>query len=480
MTLPQPVQFHFHHDNILGTSLDLVVVASHGDEADACEQAVLDEIERLRRILSTYDPASDISRLNRERGPVPCPPELIEVLRAYEHWQRWSGGAFNGQLGGLIRLWKEAEKAGAPPDAAILSQLVYQINQPGWRIDEARGSVERLTDQALNVNAIGKGYILGKAAAAARAKIPSVQGLLINLGGDVHVWGDGGAAGAGWRIGVADPWQPEDNAAPLVLLRLRDRAVATSASYERFYTVAGRRYSHVLDPRTGRPAEGIASATVVAADNVTANALATSLCVLSPEEGLALIKATPGAECLLVAADGRQLRSDGWKRLELPLSRAADDKKAGKWPAGYQVSITLQLPTPTTGKKIKRPYVAVWIEDADGKPVRTITVWGNEAKYLKDLTAWWQFARDDRDLIKAVSRATRQPGRYQLVWDGTDDKGKPVAQGTYKVVVEVHREHGKHVKQTGTILCGTDKASTKLEKTAESEETQVTYGPKGK
>ena len=477
---PPAVVFHFHHDNILGTSLDLIVVADRGDDADACEQAVLDEIERLRRILSTYDPQSDISRLDRASGPMSCPPELIEVLRAYEHWHERSGGVLNGQLGGLVRLWKDAEKSGALPDAAALAEVVRQVNRPGWRIDGGRQTVERLSDQPLNVDAIGKGCILGKAATAARAKVPSVRGLLINLGGDLHVWGDGGAAGAGWPVGVADPRHPEDNSPPLAVLRLRNRAVATSAGYERPYTIAGKRYSHVLDPRTGQPAEGVVSATVVAEDNVTANALATTLCALSPEEGLVLARATPGVECLIVAADGRRLRSDGLKRLEVPVARAADDKKAGKWPEGYQLTITVQLPTPTTGKKIKRPYVAVWVEDADGKPVRSLTVWGNESKYLKDLTAWWKFARDDKDLVKAVTRATRPPGRYQLAWDGTDDKGNPVGQGTYTVVVEVHREHGKHLKQTGTIVCGKDKASAKLEKNAETEETQLTYGPREK
>jgi hypothetical protein len=290
--------------------------------------------------------------------------------------------------------------------------------------------------------------------------------------------GDCGNA-ASWHIAVADPAHPEDNAPPLTELRLKDCAVATSAAYERHYTIADKRYSHIFDPRTGRPAEGVASATVVAGDNVTANALATTLCVLPPEEGLALVKET-GAECLLVTADGRQLRSDGLKALEVPRALAVNlDTKESNWPAGYQVTITLALIQPTSGK-IKRPYVAVWIEDAAGKPIRTLTVWGNEAKYQKDLTAWWKFARDDRDLVKAVTRATRPAGRYQLVWDGKDDKGNPVDTGTYTVQIEVHREHGRHVRQTGKITCGADKATATLEKNAEVEETKVEYGPRGK
>src|SRR5471032_2240388 len=117
-------------------------------------------------------------------------------------------------------------------------------------------------------------------------------------------------------IGVQDPHHPEDNATPLAVVRLANAAIATSGGYERYYTINGQRHSHIFDPRTGRSANGAASATVIARDNVTANALATTLCVLTPEEGLRLVAATPGVECLLVTKDGKQMRSAGFALLE--------------------------------------------------------------------------------------------------------------------------------------------------------------------
>jgi FAD:protein FMN transferase len=474
-TAPASVEFHFRHENILGTSLDLIVQAPSPAEAENCEEAVLDEIERLRRILSTYDPESEISRLQRERGPLACSPELIEVLRAYDHWQARSGGAFNGQLGGLLGAWKKAARTGIEPDSLELKHLAAEVNRPAWRIEGNR--VTLLTSQPLNVNAIGKGYILKKAAAAGRSRVSTVQGLILNIGGDIHTWGCEGRA---WLIGVADPAHPQDNAPPLTRVRMSSAAVATSAGYERPFVVAGKRYSHILDPRTGRPVENIQSATVVARDNVTANALATSLCVLPPEEGLKLIQATPGAECLLVLAGGRQVRSPGLGRLEVPIAVALREAKAGGWPAGYQVNLTLTLLKPVRARKVRRPYVAIWFSDEKGNPVRTVTVWGNQRKYQKDLSSWWRFARDDRVLQRAVTRATRAAGRYQIVWDGLDDKGKPVPQGTYTVTVEVNREHGRHIRQVGKIECGAGKAQIMLEKSAETDTTLVQYAPGGK
>jgi FAD:protein FMN transferase len=440
----------------------------------------------LRRIFSTFDPESEISRLNGTRAPMAASTEMIEVLKQYEVFQTRSDGAFNGQLGELVRVWKDAETTQREPDAATLSRLVQLLRERGWRIDQANRTVTRLAELPLNLNSIAKGYIIQKASAAARAKIASLQGLLLNLGGDMAAWGTDDAGKRSWTIGVQDPLHPEDNATPIACVRLQDAAIATSGGYERYYTIDGKRHSHIFDPRTGRPADGAASATVIAGDNVTANALATTLCVLAPEEGMRLVAATPGVECLLVTKEGKQLRSAGFQAMDVPVARleanvAFQDNKDGKkieaWPEGYQVNFMLTIPI-VTAKKYRRPYVAVWVENADAKPVRSITVWGNNARYWKDLPQWWKFAKNDYGLVKAVTRATRAPGKYSLVWDGKDDKGNILFQGTYTVHVEVHREHGKLVRQTGKLVCGPEPAQITLEKNAETGDTLVEYAKK--
>jgi thiamine biosynthesis lipoprotein ApbE len=475
-------EFAFHHDHVIGTSLDLCVVAPDEATADRAELAVLDEIERLRLIFSTYDPASEISKLNKTREPVVVSSEMAEVLRAYELWQRASGGAFNGQVGELVRVWKVAEKANQEPSAATLERIAGELRKPGWKLDTVTNTVTRLTDQPLNLNAIGKGYIIRKAADAARKNASEVRGLLINLGGDILALGELPGS-TGWVVGIQDPFRHYDNEAPIAGLRLSNQAIATSGGYERFYTVGGKRYSHIFDPRTGRPAEGVASATVIAPDNVTANALATTLCVLKPEEGLKLVAATPGVECLLIAADGKQFRSAGLKLFEVTRAHVftpvtardnKDEKKGSPWPEGYQVTVAVELPK-IDAKRYRKPYAAIWIEDDKGKAVRTLSVWGNAPKYLKDLNDWWKIGQQDTDLVKAVTRATRGPGKYELVWDGKDDKGNALPQGTYTVRVEVHREFGAHLRQSGKIECADKAATTKMDKNDETAETVVEF-----
>ena len=476
---PTASEFPFHHDHVIGTSLDLCVVAPNESTAEEAELTVLNEIERLRAIFSTYDAASEISKLNRSREPVKVSAEMADVLRAYEVWQRKSGGAFNGQVGELVRVWKDGERTGRVPDALTLGRITGDLKKPGWEFDATGTTVKRLTDQPLNLNAIGKGYIIQQASDAVRKAHPTVSALLINLGGDILGWGTPPGS-TGWAVGIQDPFRHFDNAAPLAALRLKNQAVATSGDYQRFYTINGKRYGHIFDPRTGHPAESATSATVVANDNVTANALATTLCVLKPEDGLKLIASVPGAECLIITPDGKQHRSAGLKLSEVAPTHIftpqekKDEPKGAAWLEGYQVTVAVELPK-IDAKRYRKPYTAIWIEDEKGKAVRTLAVWGNAPKYLKDLKDWWKIGKGDADLVKAVTRATRGPGKYDLAWDGKDDKGNALAQGTYTVRVEVHREFGEHLRQSGKIECKDKPASVKFEKNAETAETVVEF-----
>lgn len=459
----------FQFDHILGTSLD-VWLTGPKPSAERAETTLLDEIERLRRVFSLYDPESELSRLNRSRGPVSVSPDLAAVLRQYVRWERESTGACHSRSTALTGLWSEAEKQGRLPDTDRLAAVVRSISGPGWRLE---GSVvTRSASRPFDLNALAKGYILHSAVKIVRESYSDLSAGLVNLGGDMTGWGD-----SPWIIGVQDPYDPADNARPLTHVRLRNAAVATSGGYQRYFTIRGQRYSHLIDPRTGFPADGVASATVLAPDSPTANILATTLCVLAPAEGLRLVARTPGAECLIVTAEGEVVRSPGFGGYEWnddPKPIAGD---TGPWPDQFQVTVHIDLPQ-MNNARYRRPYVAVWVEDESGKAVRTLAVWGNNPKWTKDLSDWWKVAKNDAALVKAVTRATRGPGKYDLVWDGKNDKGNPLPRGTYTVRVEVHREHGKHLRQSGKIKCEGEPDTVTLEKNDETNATVVEYKKK--
>ncbi len=401
-------EYHFHHDHVLGTSLDLVLSghALSQDEASAAETAMFAEVNRLTRILNTRDPQSDISRGVSSR-------ELTEVLAAYEEWHTRTSGAISSRLGGK-----------------------------------------------LNVDALGKSYIIDRAIRAATSAAPHAEGSLLNIGGDIVVRGRSPRT-----IGVAHP-AGADNSEPLTHIRIADGAAATSGTSERG--------AHIVDPRTGSPVTGARNVTVVAPDSVTANALATACCVLSHDQGIALVDRTPGAAALVIAPNGATLRSARFGAVERATIRTIGS--AADWPTGFELAVTVTLKE-IQGFRVHRPYLAVWAEDSSGRLVRSIAVWASKPRWMAELHTWWSQA-GGRESLFSITKPTRPPGKYRIVWDGLDDAGHPVPEGTFHIAVETNREHGDYAKVTGTIECGAKPARIGMKETGEFEPVVVDYGPR--
>lgn len=440
----------FRHEGVLGTSLDMTFVTASPADARRAEAVALAEIERLRRVLSTWDAGSEASRLQRDGAMPAASRELRDVLRLYQGWSDRTGGAYSARVGELTALWRTAAATQHPPEPAALATAAAALRAPAWTIDERTGDVMLLGHPSIDLNSLGKGYILDAAVRAVRREVASVHGGMVNIGGDIRTWG-AAPDGAAWRVAVADPRRAADNAPALTRLDVGDASVSTSGGYARGYDIAGRHYSHILDARTGLPAGTIAGVTVVARDNATANALATSLSILTPAEGLALIAATPGSDALLVTADGRTLRSPGFARYEAPVATPS------RAPGTLQATIAIDV-TPQAWNR-HRPYVAVWVSDTAGKHIRTLAMWGDRPKYLRELSRWWTHAIADPTLVDAVARATRPAGKYTLEWDGLDQAGAEVPAGTYQFWLEVAFEDGAHSSRNATVVCGATPAS---------------------
>ena len=454
-------RFHGGYENILGTSLDLIVETARPAEAAECEARLLGEIERLRRILSTYDPASEISRVMA--GAPIVSPELAELLAAYDDWAARTDGLVSLHLGGVIATWREAARTGRLPDRTALVEAAQHT-------------------RAFNVDALGKGFIIDRAVAVARRIAP---GGLVNLGGDLRAWGE-----TAWPVAVADPRNPAENAPPLARFTLREAAVATSGGYARNFTVGGKRFSHLVDPRSFWPLDPGGSATVVARDGVTANALSTAASIGGAAAGARLAQAHGSPGYLFAEADGRTVsgglivtamatdtapppRSEAGAAAE----KAAPVVAEAKWPEGFQVAVQVVLKKHTGPKQIYRPYVAVWIENAGGHVVRTLTIWGEDERYERKLSTWMRQIRDV-ETPYTVARATRPPGAYTVAWNGKDDYGRPLPAGDYSIRLEICREDGNHVTTAASIACrGGESAEADLAATAESDASTIAYGP---
>ena len=418
--------FRFDHENVLGTSYALHVSAANEALAAQVNAKVLEEVRRLEEMLSGYRSDSEFSRFLRDGKSEKLSRELLQVLQACDQWGERTNGAFDAAF---------AEASSARQDAGKPAGSTYRSP---WTIEADKGAAVLKASTKVGIDGLAKGYVIDRACDAAM-RCEGVRGVTVDIGGDIRVAGD-----VHKTVEVANPKQPADNATSLFSLEIRDLAVATSGSYARPVATADGKgtESHIRDPKSGAAITNIISVTVIASACVDADALATALHVTTPAAGMQMIEAMPGYECVIVEASGAVHASSGVEGL----TGAKPVPSVAMSAAGLEVSLSFEIRKPETKSRrsYRRPYVAVWIEDEDGNDVRTLALWIERHRWLRDLRKWYRIHRRDKDLIANVSRATRRPGAYELVWNGKSNEGEDLPTGNYVLCMEVAREHGTH------------------------------------
>jgi len=469
-----------HRDHILGTSLDMIVVGGDAVLAQEALAGALAEINRLEPLLSGWHPHSELSRLNTA-GSATVSPELFRVIEAAEAWRRDSDGAFDGRLGAVEALWRQAATEQSPPTPAALTQAVAR-SAADIGLDRATLRVDRPDGVVLALDGLAKGYVVDAALAAARRAAPGLAGLMIDIGGDIAVWGQG--PGGAWRIGANNPHRPEDNGPPAAVIAISSGGIATSGAGRRDLTLGGERLGLRLLPASGAPARSVTSATVVADCAMNADALATAVSVLHPHDALALVERTRGAEALIFGEDGRRLRSSGWAQLaqaapppvRAPARVQDPAAKADVWPAGFVVAIDYTLPKPVAGR-LFGAYVSIWVTDANNQPIRQVLLTGNDTNYIDQNFVWWRrYGRSAPKMVDAMSKPTRPAGHYTVVWDGKDQNGTRVGQGRYTIHVEAIREHGQHNYQAVPMNLSDTPAQATAPSGEEIQDITLAYG----
>ena len=470
-----PGTFSYSYEQVMGTSFDLKVWSPSEAIADQAEQRALEEIDRWQSILSSYDASSEFSRWAATRGvPVKVSPELYDVLARYDAWREETAGALNPGAAAVIDVWKSAERAGSLPAENSLRQAVDRAGRKHWTLDPLTGTATRHSDVSLVMNSFVKSYILQQVIRSVM-QIPGVSGARVNIGGDIV-----NAGVTPEPVRVTDPFGA-DNARPLAVVNASGQAVATSGDYKRGFYIAGRHFSHIVDPRTGMPAGGIASATVVSPDATTAGALATAFNILDPKESRRLADQHPGSEYMLVTHDGVRIESEGWKALqvvatEIPAQRTQQTAQ-GNWEQDASVTVTFELKR--FESRARRPFIAVWVEDKDGKLIRTLALWFNKPRWVPDLKAWnrkhGQKEYKGPTDLHSLGSATRPAGSYTLNWDGRDDDGALVNTGDYTIYVEAVREHGGYELIKQTLSCKRKGQKKEIKGAVELETTSFEY-----
>ncbi len=293
---PSDVRLFKRSRPMMGTIFQITVAGEPEDRAEPAVRAALDEIARLEDVLSEWRPDSEISRINAAAGedPVRVGQDTLAVVKAGLDVSRWSEGAFDLSWAALRGLYDFRPGHGAVPPREELRRRLPLIDWREIQLDEEAQTVFLKRDgMAIGTGGIAKGYALDRAAAILEEA--GMRSFMLFGGGQVQVHGMRGDRP--WRVGIQHPRRPDYFA----FLEATEGTISTSGDYEHFFIdEAGKRWHHILDPRTGMPVEGTLSVTVVAPSGVTGDALSTACFVLGPERCMQMMQRVPGGPTAIV------------------------------------------------------------------------------------------------------------------------------------------------------------------------------------
>lgn len=286
---------------LMGSRFDITVIAADKVTANSYIDIAVAEITRIEKLISSWDANSQTSEINRNAGikPVKVDKELFDLIERAIRISKLTDGAFDISYASMDRIWKFDGSVTEMPTKETIKASVAKVGYQNIILKKAEQTVFlKLKGMKIGFGAIGKGYAADKAKQVLQDK--GVKAGIINASGDMNTWGKQ-TNGNDWKVAITNPLNKNN---VFALLPISGKAVVTSGNYEKFIMLNGKRYSHIIDPRTGYPSSGIVSVSVFAPSAELADALATSIFVMGKEVGLNFINQLNGIECIIVDDEG--------------------------------------------------------------------------------------------------------------------------------------------------------------------------------
>jgi thiamine biosynthesis lipoprotein len=254
----------------MGTTFTLIAYGEGQENLEQAAEAAFNEAERLEGMLSNYRPQSEWSKINREaaKHPVRVTPELFHLLEACVAYSQASEGAFDITVGPLMRVWGFFRGTGSLPPPEQVASVMPSVGYRNLILDPKTQTVSfRKAGVEIDPGGIGKGYAVDRM--IEKLKERNIRSALISAGGS-SIYAMGNPPGdKGWDVKIRDPRQWSETIEDVYL---KDQSMSTSGGYERFFEVDGKIYSHIMDPRTGYPASGVVSVSVIAPKTIDSEA----------------------------------------------------------------------------------------------------------------------------------------------------------------------------------------------------------------
>jgi thiamine biosynthesis lipoprotein len=299
---------------LMGSRFDITIVANDSAQAEHYIDTVINEISRIEYLISDWKPESQVSQVNSNAGirPVKVDREVFELTQRALHFSRITNGAFDISFAAMDRIWKFDGSMKEMPTPEAIKRSVEKVGYQNIVLDSVNSTIFlKLPGMKIGFGALGEGYAADRCRSLMLAK--GIQAGIVNGSGDMSTWGKQ-PNGNNWSIGITNPLHHDKLFA---VIPLHQGSVTTSGSYEKFVVFNGKRYAHIINPKTGYPATGLCSVTVFGPGTEMANGFSTSLMVLGKEAGLALINQYPQYSCIMVTDEGAVIASTNFRLAKL-------------------------------------------------------------------------------------------------------------------------------------------------------------------
>lgn len=291
---------------LMGGRFDISIVDKDSLSAEKNIDIVIAEITRIENLISDWKPDSQVSQVNQNAGikPIKVDREVFQLTQRAIKLSEITNGGFDVSFAAMDRIWKFDGSMNEMPSAEAIKKSVEKVGYKNIILDSVESTIFlKLKGMKIGFGALGEGYATDKCRAMMIEK--GIQAGIINGSGDMSTWGKQ-PNGKDWKIGITNPFHPEKL---LAAVPIKDGAVTTSGSYEKFVVFNGKRYSHIINPATGYPATGLCSVTVFGPNAETANGLSTSMMVLGQKEGLLLLQKFSDYSCVMITDKGKVIKS---------------------------------------------------------------------------------------------------------------------------------------------------------------------------
>ncbi|MBN1973707.1 MAG: FAD:protein FMN transferase [Sedimentisphaerales bacterium] len=305
----KPVEFESSYRLVMGTFARVIIIAGNSKTAQQAATDAFAEMEKVDDLMSDYKDNSDIGIVNKEafQRAVQVSESTFEVIRRSVVFSKLTDGAFDITVGPLVDLFRKSRETQIAPTKEEIEKTKTKVGYEKLILDETNRTVKFTVEgMRLDLGGIAKGYGVDKAIEAIQKT--GVIGAMVDIGGNIRCFGIPAKGKKTWLVGIQNPnlVAEKDNDELVMKLKITNESISTSGNYQQFVIIDGKRYSHIIDRRTGTGAEGLSSVTIISNNAADADALSTAVSVIGVEKGLALIETIDDTEAILIPSGQNQ------------------------------------------------------------------------------------------------------------------------------------------------------------------------------